>query len=147
MKKKKILYLRTEIFNQELIAGGSVSHTLGIINGFRAREHEILCASSIMLKILREQHIVLLELSVPRIFSFLLWKINCLISNVFFTIQILLFLRKKPIDFIYQRHSILNIVGVIISKLKKIPLILEYNGSEVWVLDHWSKKRGSLCDG
>ena len=36
MKYKKILYLRTDICDKPVIAGGSVSHTIGVIEGFIA---------------------------------------------------------------------------------------------------------------
>lgn len=54
-------------------------------------------------------------------------------------------MRNTRIDYMYQRYSMLCIVGVLVAKLKKKPLILEFNGSEVWVDTHWSpQKRISL---
>jgi glycosyltransferase involved in cell wall biosynthesis len=43
------------------------------------------------------------------------------------------------IDFnlIYQRYNRFNCAGVVLSLLSDIPLVLEYNGSEVWVGDNW----------
>ena len=37
MDKKTILYLRTDYSKEKLIAGGSVSHTLGVIEGLLER--------------------------------------------------------------------------------------------------------------
>src|SRR5262249_53933488 len=42
----------------------------------------------------------------------------------------------KP-DFIYQRYSRFSWAGAAISYLTGIPLILEYNGSEVWLGRNW----------
>ena len=140
---KKILYLRTDICDKELIAGGSVTHTLGVINGFLAHNYEIICASSCMEKLLKLQKLHdFHQLNNPRFLSFLRWKLNCLISNIFFTLQIFRFSKKHSIDFMYQRYSILNCTGVLISKIRNITLILEYNGSEVWVNKYWDKNHG-----
>ncbi|PJB99476.1 MAG: glycosyltransferase WbuB, partial [Candidatus Nealsonbacteria bacterium CG_4_9_14_0_8_um_filter_35_12] len=45
--------------------------------------------------------------------------------------------QAQGILFIYQRHSIFNVCGAILSLLTKTPLILEYNGSEPWVRQKW----------
>jgi glycosyltransferase involved in cell wall biosynthesis len=39
--------------------------------------------------------------------------------------------------FFYQRHLAFSIAGALLSRRLNVPLILEYNGSEVWVADHW----------
>ena len=140
--KKKLLYIRADIFDGELIAGGSVTHTVGVIEGYTAKEYEVFCASSIMLGILKKLPLQkLISLNNPRFLKFLRWKINCLLSNIFFTSQCLMLLKKNPVSFLYQRYTLLNCTGIILSKLKKIPLILEYNGSEVWMSKNWSEKK------
>jgi len=40
-------------------------------------------------------------------------------------------------EFIYQRLSLDNYSGVVISRKMKKPLVVEYNGSEVWVAENW----------
>ena len=123
--KKKLLYLRTDIIDKELIAGGSVTHTTGVIQGFIAQNYEITCASSVMLKILKTLPLKQLHpLTNPSCFKFLRWKINCVLSNIFFTSKVLSILKKNKFDFIYQRYSFLNFSGVLASKITKIPLIL-----------------------
>src|SRR5262249_894340 len=42
-----------------------------------------------------------------------------------------------PHAFIYQRMSVANYAGVVLSREKQIPLVLEYNGSEAWVSANW----------
>lgn len=39
--------------------------------------------------------------------------------------------------FIYQRYSRLNWAGVILARALKKRLVLEFNGSEVWIARHW----------
>lgn len=140
--KKTILYLRTDIMNQELIAGGSVSHTLGVIEGFATQGFDIVCAASCMYKILQNNNHIknCIQLKNPRFLQWLRWRINCLLSNIFFTFTIFKHFHTTSITYIYQRYSLLNATGIILRFFLKKPLILEYNGSEVWVNRHWGEK-------
>ncbi|MCI0487351.1 MAG: glycosyltransferase family 4 protein [Blastocatellia bacterium] len=69
-------------------------------------------------------------------------------NNLVFTLRCLRMVevRKKSlcgkispdeIDFIYQRYSRFNWTGVALSIITGLPLILEFNGSEVWVSKRW----------
>lgn len=58
-------------------------------------------------------------------------------NNLTFTFYALGKIRLNPPDFIYQRYSRFTFAGVVISWLTNIPLLLEFNGSEVWVGRHW----------
>ncbi len=141
MMQKKILYLRTDICDKPLIAGGSVAHTLGVIEGFLSLGYSVLCASSLMHDSLQKLPLTALyTLANPSLVHFLRWKINCLLSSFFFTLQTIRYLRQEKIDFIYQRYSLLNCTGVLVSRIKKVNCILEYNGSEIWVDKFWTKK-------
>lgn len=142
MSAKTVLYVRTDIGSQNLTAGGSVTHTTGVINGMLHAGHTVLCASSALFTILPTLHLKKLWLlKNPQLLRVLGCKLNALFSNIFFTLQTLLFVRATKIDYLYQRYSMLNITGVLVKKIKKIPLILEFNGSEIWVDKHWTQKR------
>jgi glycosyltransferase involved in cell wall biosynthesis len=45
----------------------------------------------------------------------------------------------SPPSFIYQRYSRFSWAGVEASLHARVPLFLEYNGSEVWIGKHWDK--------
>ncbi|MBN1549191.1 glycosyltransferase family 4 protein [Candidatus Babeliales bacterium] len=140
-KKKSLLYLRTDIMSEPLVAGGSVAHTLGVVQGFIKKGYMVACASSVMLDMLHECNLAQLkELQNPRWLSFLRWKLNCFLSTFIFTWQAWRMFKDRKYDVLYQRYSVLNATGVLLSRLKKIPLILEYNGSEVWIEKFWSRK-------
>ncbi len=144
-----ILYLRTDICSQEIKTGGSITHTLGVINGFLHTGSKIMCASSAMKSILKTTpNITFIPLRVWPIFCFMRWKLgylrwhlDCFFSTFFFALQIKKLFKCEKINAIYQRYSLLNFTGVLLSRLKKIPLILEYNGSEVWVFRIWAEKQ------
>jgi glycosyltransferase involved in cell wall biosynthesis len=47
-------------------------------------------------------------------------------------------------DFVYQRHALGGYVGLVLARRWGVPLVLEYNGSEVWSSRHWSAHRQAL---
>lgn len=139
---KKILYLRTDLGTQDLISGGSVTHTLGVIDGLIAQQVTVYCASSAIHTILQNKSgIMFTPLNLPRWISFFGFKISCILSNLFFFLQAYTSIYNVQIDYVYQRYSMLNMVGIILAKLKKVPLVLEFNGSEAWVDAHWSPNK------
>jgi glycosyltransferase involved in cell wall biosynthesis len=46
--------------------------------------------------------------------------------------------RKRP-DFIYQRYALNDMSGVLLRERLGVPLVLEFNGSEVWAQRHWGE--------
>ena len=72
MSKGTVLYLRTDITDQEMTAGGSVAHTLGVINGFRDLGYEVVCGSSCLDSVLKKVELKqLIRLSNPSWLKFL----------------------------------------------------------------------------
>ncbi|HVM69159.1 MAG TPA: glycosyltransferase family 4 protein, partial [Gaiellaceae bacterium] len=47
---------------------------------------------------------------------------------------------SAPPDFVYHRLSVHSHAGVRLSRALGAPLVLEYNGSEVWVAQHWGHR-------
>jgi len=43
--------------------------------------------------------------------------------------------------FVYQRHGRYVVAGALLSHRLRRPLVLEYNGSEVWIARHWDPSR------
>jgi glycosyltransferase involved in cell wall biosynthesis len=44
----------------------------------------------------------------------------------------------KP-DYVYQRYSINDFTGLEVTRRLNVPLVLEFNGSEVWAQRHWGR--------
>ncbi len=142
LMNKTILYLRTDICDEELIAGGSVAHTLGVLQGFTDLGYEVLCASSCMQGLLKKQNLKqCVKLYNPEWLRFLRWKINSFLSSFFFFFQVRELLKKGDVLFMYQRYSLLNMTGVLLKWVYKKKLILEYNGSEAWIASNWIAKK------
>lgn len=146
--QQTVLYLRVDLGGEQLTAGGSVAHTLGVIKGFISNGWSVVCASSAMVSVLQSaakrtglgidrRSFYFYSLRMPVWLRPLRWKINCLLSNVFFTWRIIRLCSNHPITCVYQRHSPFSLVGVLVAWWLRVPLILEYNGSEVWMARHW----------
>jgi glycosyltransferase involved in cell wall biosynthesis len=58
-------------------------------------------------------------------------------NNLIFTKGAIRELEKSPVDLIYQRYARFSWAGVSASLQTRLPLFLEYNGSEVWIGKHW----------
>jgi glycosyltransferase involved in cell wall biosynthesis len=64
-------------------------------------------------------------------------------NNLVFTRGAVPLIERANPDFIYQRYARFSWAGVVAANRLKRPLLLEYNGSEVWVGKHWDRV-GSL---
>jgi glycosyltransferase involved in cell wall biosynthesis len=47
--------------------------------------------------------------------------------------------RTRRPDFLYQRYALNDMSGVLLRDELKVPLVLEFNGSEVWAQRHWGE--------
>ena len=66
MSKKTIFYLRTDISYTPLVAGGSVGHTLGVIQGFIGHGYDVITASTVMIEQLSALPIRVHQLALPK---------------------------------------------------------------------------------
>jgi glycosyltransferase involved in cell wall biosynthesis len=48
--------------------------------------------------------------------------------------------RRNPPDFIYQRFALNDMSGALLREKLRVPLVLEFNGSEVWAQRHWGER-------
>ncbi|MHA1598487.1 MAG: glycosyltransferase [Alphaproteobacteria bacterium] len=134
-----ILYLRTTLW-LGLKAGGSVAHTRGVVKGlldagqpvhFMSMESDFPLVDHPNLKILAAGEVPPTYV-VPRELN------NYRFNNR--TIVTATRLAQGAYKAIYQRHSRGIFAGVVMSRLKKVPLILEYNGSEIWLAQNWGRR-------
>jgi glycosyltransferase involved in cell wall biosynthesis len=49
-------------------------------------------------------------------------------------------------DFVYQRHQLGSFAGLAIARRLQVPLVLEFNGPEVWVERNWRSSRRLLLE-
>jgi len=135
---KKIAYLRTDL-TLNLKAGGSVGHIAGVANAFYDLGCQLFFISSDKLPLINEKQTKLNKLLPPDKYNNILNLPEIYYNQVFNEKAIEIFNQEKP-NLIYQRYSIYNYSGVVLSQKFSIPLVIEYNGSEVWMAKHWGGK-------
>tara|TARA_B100000809_G_scaffold263890_1_gene318267 strand:+ start:3606 stop:5117 length:1512 start_codon:yes stop_codon:yes gene_type:complete len=138
-KELKIQYIRSDHwFN--LKSGGSVGHTSGVIGG------------------LVKKGVLQSVVSTSKLFN-LSWLNNYIIASpdysktgnipnlpdLNYNLELInnQFNSKNLITFnaIYQRSSLGNFFGIYLRRKYNLPLILEFNGSELWVSKNWNDKK------
>lgn len=135
-KESKIAYIRTQFwFN--LKSGGSVGHTLGVLNGFKENGCKIKIISNERFLGINDFSYTIIKPKIKRPLGELLY--NFYAKNRF----------KKEIikfnpDFIYHRYTGYTFFVAKIAKELNIPLILEFNSFDTWKMKFWGESRSFL---
>lgn len=136
MRKSKFAYVRTQFwFN--LKAGGSVGHTLGVLNELKKRNCELFVVSNEHFLGIEDFDYSITEPKVKRFPGELLYN--------FYAGRGLKrkFLEVKP-DLIYHRYTGHTFFVSKIAKKLGIPLILEFNSFDTWKMRHWGRSKKLL---
>jgi glycosyltransferase involved in cell wall biosynthesis len=133
---RRILYLNPNLWFG-LKAGGSVGHVAGVVNGFLKTGYDV-DLFSVTEPVLVDPAARVNHLRPPASFG-LPPELNLYAFQRQAINQTLAAL-VPPYDFVYQRLSVANYAGVVLSRKLGVPLVIEYNGSEVWAARHWGRK-------
>lgn len=123
-------------FAWEGVVGGAGAHMRGVLEGLRDRGMKASVISSQQ----REDF----PSGVDAVTTVLPWRWGEHILNVpviLYNARVFrktwkLFRKRRP-SLVYQRHLLFNISGLLLARVLRRPFILEYNGSEIWVVKHW----------
>lgn len=133
---KKVLYLNANLWFG-VKAGGSVGHISGVVNAMLKLGYAVnFCSAGG--RLLVDEAARFCSLIPPKYFG-LPWELNYYRFNRSVERQIAAVAKEDPFDFIYQRLSLGNYSGVMASRTHRVPLILEYNGSEAWIARNWGR--------
>jgi glycosyltransferase involved in cell wall biosynthesis len=127
-------------------SGGAISHIRGFLYGLKSMGRSCRVFSGTTLA----QDAFENEIVAPLSGSYFFWEARALSFNFVFARGVQGYLASSTPQFLYQRHCRLSIAGALLSNSLKIPLILEYNGPEGWIADHWDptpfRSMISLCE-
>lgn len=134
---RRIVYLRSDLA-AGIVAGGSVAHTAGVVEGFSASGAEVAFISSDRPRLIDEaRHTV--DLAPPGRLCNFNRETQGLAHSFRFERRARAILARRPADLLYQRFDAFNHAGIVLSRETGAPLVLEFNGSEVWIEDHWGR--------
>jgi glycosyltransferase involved in cell wall biosynthesis len=129
----KFLYSRTQFwFN--LTAGGSVGHTAGVVRGLSELGEVVILSNDRLYGLLQfPQKILNPWLKKPYIIAELIY-------NLPYFVYLKKNIKDQQPDLIYHRCSGFSFATSLVANQFKVPLIIEYNGSERWMSKFWSGK-------
>jgi glycosyltransferase involved in cell wall biosynthesis len=137
---RSVLYLRTEptLRWEGTYVGGSATHTTGVITGFMANGLDV--------RVLAAERpagidgAAFSEVSVGRPYQ--------LVRGLSYTAygeRVVHAGRGLQADFVYQRYTLGSSAGLELAERAGVPLVLEFNGSDVWVEEQWNSGRLRLA--
>lgn len=138
-QNRRVLYLKTNLW-MGVKAGGSVGHIAGVVNGLQHAGYRVTFASAEP-PVMVDQEVKLLHVTPPRVFG-APYELNNYRFQASFAKVAGKVLFDQPYGVIYQRLSVANYLGVVLSRKYALPLIVEYNGSETWVARNWGRGNG-----
>lgn len=119
--------------------GGSIGHTAGLINTFIDIGYAVAYFSAAANPLVSAKA-AYVELRPPRRFSFP-YELNRFRFHNYIVNQASEYGQLHDCSFVYQRLALSTYPGILLSRKYRVPLVLEYNSSEVWVAKNWG---GSL---
>jgi len=142
LKPQRLGFIRPDL-GPPLTAGGSLSHILGVISGFDRlgcatvllsptplRGIDSVAAESVLIP---DDETYRLSVELPH-----------LAYNETFLPLAVERLRALDVDFVYQRHALGFYAGARAAQTLDRPLVIEYNGPEVWIARNWGAARRHL---
>lgn len=118
--------------------GGSVAHVAGVANA--------LARSGVALRLLsaHEQPLVATECQQRVVPPHFLISFPFEVNPHRYQAVLLQAARQEAAasrpDFIYQRYALNDLSGALLREALRVPLVLEFNGSEVWAQRHWGER-------
>ena len=136
---KDILYVRTNLWGRNSVASGAIAHTKGVVEAFVRNGKNICICSPDKFDYIKED-VEYLLVKPNSMLSFGNGELADMEYNTLLIPKLVdKFQNKKP-SFIYQRYGLNNFTGAYIAKILKVPFVLEYNGSEIWMSRNWGGK-------
>jgi glycosyltransferase involved in cell wall biosynthesis len=135
-RRSRCLYLKPGIAFGASV-GGSVAHVAGVANALLRTEISVRMLSA------QEQPLVDpaagLRIVPPDFLISFPFEVNPHRYQGVFLRAARAEAREHPPDFIYQRYALNDMSGVLLRHELGVPLVLEFNGSEVWAQRHWGE--------
>lgn len=128
------VYLRTDLVFG-LRSGGSVGHIAGVLNHLGDFTRPPVFVTTDRIPTVRSDVETMLIRPLGRFRDFV--ELPLLAFNESLEADLRGKLQDRPLAFFYQRYCLHNFAGVRVSRQRRVPFVLEFNGSEVWVARHW----------
>jgi glycosyltransferase involved in cell wall biosynthesis len=136
---RSVLYLRIDptLSWMGVQVGGAATHTSGVINGLidNGLAVEVLAAER-PVGTERATFVPVRTRRIPQLVHGLQYAAH--------SEEVVRAGTEHPADFVYQRYRLGAEAGLVLAEQFGVPLVLEFNGSDVWVERHWNQARMRL---
>jgi len=131
-RPRSVAYLRPEptLSARGARVGGAATHTSGVINGFAANGLDVQVFAPESPADIEGVSFTLVPLR--RVYHLAHW-----LTAVDYSEEYARLTPSGPLDFVYQRHALGSYAGLELARRLGVPLVLEFNGSEIWAERHW----------
>jgi len=128
----RVAYLRVEPTLRWMGAyvGGAATHTTGVINGFVENGLRVEVFAP-------EQPLGTGAASFTRVPVRRVFHLVRGLSYTSYSRDVVAAARGSAADFVYQRYSLGSLAGLELAECLGVPLVQEFNGSEIWVERNW----------
>ncbi len=128
----EVAYLRVEPTLRWMGAyvGGAATHTTGVINGFADNGLRVEVFAP-------EQPLGTGAASFTRVPPRRVFHLVRGLTYTSYSRDVVAAARGSGADFVYQRYSLGSLAGLELAERLGVPLVQEFNGSEIWVERHW----------
>ena len=133
LEGRSVLYINAQLW-LGVRTGGAAAHTTGVVRALAAKGWDVtLATASEPLDSAKNARVR--RLAPPRPFGL---PVETNLYRFGRSIPSQLADLPAP-SFVYQRHAVASYAGVLTARRAGVPLVLEYNGSEIWVARHWTR--------
>jgi glycosyltransferase involved in cell wall biosynthesis len=142
VKPSRVLFVRADL-GPPLTAGGSLAHILGVTGALTRRgvavsmttpaEISGLAAQSVPAEIVEPEERFGVSVELPHLAydATLAPRLDALLAGGGF-------------DLVYARHALGSCAAALAAQRSGVPIVVEFNGPEVWIARHWGAARGQL---
>ncbi|MGH2880954.1 MAG: glycosyltransferase family 4 protein [Solirubrobacteraceae bacterium] len=133
---RRVTYIRAEPSLRWLGAqvGGAATHTAGVVNGLSAAGLEVSVFAPERPAGMRGGRCV--AVAPKHLLQLARW-----LTLVGYSSRLIAAAASTPTDFVYQRYALGSYAGLELARRLDVPLVLEFNGSEIWTERHWGSGR------
>jgi glycosyltransferase involved in cell wall biosynthesis len=137
----RVTYLRSEPSLRWLGSqvGGAAAHTAGVINGMSNGGVEVTVLAPERPDGVGRARCEVVEPT--HILQLVHW-----LTLVGYTRELVTAAARIPADLVYHRYALGSYAGLELARRLAVPLVLEFNGSEIWAQRHWGSGRIRLVD-
>lgn len=134
---RRVAFLRSDLWTG-VPAGGSVAHTAGVADGFTRAGADLSFIATSTPGLVDPRRTPVHLVPPTRLYN-LFREVPYFAHGLRFRDAARAVLERSPADLLYQRFDPASHAGVDLARRLGVPLVLEYNGSEVWIADHWDR--------